>query len=156
MLDAGLSTLIDDLDERGMLEDTLVVAVGEFGRSPQRGLSTSRQRATATTAATTGRTASPACSPAAASSAATSTASSDKTGSAPAENPVHPTELLATIYHALGIEPQDDRLQPPQPAARAGEGRSRDGAVCVRTEVSPRRHDRVSEMREVRISRLKV
>ena len=31
---------------------------------------------------------------------------SDKTGSAPAENPVHPTELLATVYYALGIEPQ--------------------------------------------------
>ena len=41
MLDAGLSGLIGDLDERGMLEDTLVVAIGEFGRSPQRGVSTS-------------------------------------------------------------------------------------------------------------------
>ena len=41
MLDAGLSALIDDLDERGMLTETLVVAVGEFGRSPQRGVSTS-------------------------------------------------------------------------------------------------------------------
>ncbi len=41
MLDAGLSALITDLDERGLLEETLVVAVGEFGRSPQRGVSTS-------------------------------------------------------------------------------------------------------------------
>ena len=41
MLDAGLSTLIADLDERGLLNETLVVAVGEFGRSPQRGVSTS-------------------------------------------------------------------------------------------------------------------
>ena len=41
MLDAGLSGLIEDLDERGMLEDTLVVAIGEFGRAPQRGVSTS-------------------------------------------------------------------------------------------------------------------
>src|SRR5207248_8905787 len=41
MLDAGLSALISDLDERGMLSETLVVAVGEFGRSPQRGVSTS-------------------------------------------------------------------------------------------------------------------
>jgi len=31
---------------------------------------------------------------------------SDKTGSAPLEDPVHPGELLATIYHAFGIEPQ--------------------------------------------------
>src|SRR5437588_246598 len=41
MLDAGLSGLITDLDERGLLKTTLVVAVGEFGRSPQRGVSTS-------------------------------------------------------------------------------------------------------------------
>src|SRR5256885_5439942 len=41
MLDAGLSALIADLDARGLLSETLVVAVGEFGRSPQRGVSTS-------------------------------------------------------------------------------------------------------------------
>src|SRR5262249_29065531 len=37
MLDAGLSALIADLDERGLLKENLVVAVGEFGRSPPRG-----------------------------------------------------------------------------------------------------------------------
>ncbi|MEQ1750984.1 MAG: DUF1501 domain-containing protein, partial [Prosthecobacter sp.] len=31
---------------------------------------------------------------------------SDKTGSAPAEDAVHPMELLATIYHAVGIDPE--------------------------------------------------
>jgi hypothetical protein len=31
---------------------------------------------------------------------------SDKTGSAPVEKPVHPGELLATIYHAIGIHPE--------------------------------------------------
>ena len=41
MLDQGLSALLADLDERGMLDETLVVAVGEFGRSPQKGVSTS-------------------------------------------------------------------------------------------------------------------
>jgi uncharacterized protein (DUF1501 family) len=41
MLDAGLSALLEDLDQRGLLSETLVVAVGEFGRSPQRGVSTS-------------------------------------------------------------------------------------------------------------------
>src|SRR5438067_3765889 len=41
MLDGGLSSLIADLDERGLLKDTLVVALGEFGRSPIRGVSTS-------------------------------------------------------------------------------------------------------------------
>src|SRR5207248_4711046 len=37
MLDAGLSALLADMDERGLLAETLVIAVGEFGRSPQRG-----------------------------------------------------------------------------------------------------------------------
>src|SRR5260221_12249955 len=41
MLDAGLSGLIADMDERGLLAETLVICVGEFGRSPQRGASTS-------------------------------------------------------------------------------------------------------------------
>src|SRR5207244_8909757 len=40
MFDGGISTLISDLDERGLLAETLVIAVGEFGRSPQRGVST--------------------------------------------------------------------------------------------------------------------
>jgi hypothetical protein len=31
---------------------------------------------------------------------------SDQTASAPLEKPVHPTELLATIYHAIGLNPQ--------------------------------------------------
>ncbi len=34
-LDAGMSTLIDDLQERGLLQETLVVCVGEFGRTPK-------------------------------------------------------------------------------------------------------------------------
>jgi uncharacterized protein (DUF1501 family) len=34
-LDAGLSTLIEDLQERGLLDQTLIVCVGEFGRTPK-------------------------------------------------------------------------------------------------------------------------
>ena len=30
----------------------------------------------------------------------------DETGSAPLENPVHPTDLLATVYHAFGLNPR--------------------------------------------------
>ena len=40
-LDRGLSALLEDMDERGMLKETLVVAIGEFGRSPRIGVSTS-------------------------------------------------------------------------------------------------------------------
>ena len=104
MLDAGLSALIEDLDQRGLLKDTLVVAVGEFGRSPQRGVSTSGNSNT-----DDGRDHWPYCYTALAAGAGVKRGlvygKSDKTGSAPTENPVHPTDLLATIYHSVGIKP---------------------------------------------------
>src|SRR5947207_13899649 len=40
-LDSALSSLVEDLHERGMDKDTLVLAIGEFGRSPRMGVSTS-------------------------------------------------------------------------------------------------------------------
>ena len=36
MLDMGLSGLMTDLDQRGLLDETMVVCVGEFGRSPEK------------------------------------------------------------------------------------------------------------------------
>ena len=102
MLDAGLSTLIADLDERGMLEDTLVVAIGEFGRSPQRGVSTSGNNNS-----DDGRDHWPYCYTACVAGAGIKRGyvhgESDKTASAPLKDPVHPGELLATIYHTFGI-----------------------------------------------------
>ena len=104
MLDAGLSTLIADLDERGMLDDTLLVAVGEFGRSPVKGVSTSGNGNSAD-----GRDHWPYCYSAVLAGAGIKRGQihgkSDKTGSAPVDAPVHPGELLATIYHAFGIDP---------------------------------------------------
>jgi Protein of unknown function (DUF1501) len=104
MLDAGLSSLIADLDERGLLSETLVVAVGEFGRSPQRGVSTSGNENQ-----DDGRDHWPYCYTACVAGAGVRRSfvygKSDKTGSAPLENPVHPRDLLATIYHSVGINP---------------------------------------------------
>src|SRR6266446_2271280 len=40
-LDSGLAALLEDMDERGLLKETLVIAIGEFGRSPRLGVSTS-------------------------------------------------------------------------------------------------------------------
>ena len=105
MLDAGLASLIEDLDQRGLLEDTLVVAVGEFGRSPKRGVSTSGNNNT-----DDGRDHWPYCYTAAIAGAGVQRGAvygrSDKTASSPLEKPVHPTELLATIYHSVGIHPE--------------------------------------------------
>ena len=104
MLDAGVSTLIEDLDQRGMLSETLVIAVGEFGRSPQRGVSTSGNDNS-----DDGRDHWPYCYTAVIAGAGIKRGyvhgKSDKTASAPLDNPVHPTELLATVYHSVGIQP---------------------------------------------------
>jgi hypothetical protein len=104
MLDNGLSALIADLDERGLLKETLVIAIGEFGRSPQRGVSTSGNENS-----DDGRDHWPYCYTAVVAGAGVKRGyvhgKSDKTASAPLENPVHPTELLATIYHSMGIVP---------------------------------------------------
>jgi len=104
MLDAGLSALIADLDDRGLLDETIVVALGEFGRSPQRGVSTSGN-----SNSNDGRDHWPYCYTACVAGAGIKRGfvygKSDQTGSAPLEKPVHPIELLATIYHAVGINP---------------------------------------------------
>jgi hypothetical protein len=103
-LDAGLSALIADLDQRGLLKETVVLAVGEFGRSPKMGVSTSGNVNQAR-----GRDHWPYCYTGLMAGGGISRGAvygkSDKTGSSPAENPVHPVELLATVYHALGVDP---------------------------------------------------
>ena len=104
MLDAGLSALLEDLDQRGLLKETLVLAVGEFGRSPQRGVSTSGNDNS-----DDGRDHWPYCYTSVIAGAGIKRGfvygKSDKTASAPLENPVHPMELLATIYHSMGMNP---------------------------------------------------
>ena len=88
----------------GCSNETLVVAVGEFGRSPQKGVSTSGNGNSAD-----GRDHWPYCYTAVIAGAGIKRGhvhgKSDKTGSAPLSDPVHPGELLATIYHAFGIDP---------------------------------------------------
>jgi uncharacterized protein (DUF1501 family) len=105
MLDTGLAALFTDLDQRGLLSDTLVVAVGEFGRSPQKGVSTSGN-----SNSSDGRDHWPYCYTSIVAGAGIKRGyihgKSDKTGSAPLEDAVHPGQLLATIYHAMGIDPQ--------------------------------------------------
>ena len=104
ILDAGLTALLSDMDDRGLLEETLVVAVGEFGRSPKRGVSTSGN-----SNSDDGRDHWPYCYTGVLAGAGVKRGyvhgASDATASAPVDSPVHPTELLATIYHSVGINP---------------------------------------------------
>lgn len=100
--DQAVSALLDDLRDRGMLEDTLVVMASEFGRTPT--ISTLRgaklpgrdhwgavQTALFAGAGVTGGAV---------------VGSSDATGGHPASDPKTPEDFAATIYHALGI-PRD-------------------------------------------------
>lgn len=104
-LDRGLSALLEDMDGRGMLKDTLVVAVGEFGRSPRLGVSTSGN-----SNSPDGRDHWPYCYSAVIAGAGIGRGvqygESDATASSPKDKPVHPTDLLATVYYALGIDPE--------------------------------------------------
>jgi hypothetical protein len=120
-LDSGLSSLIEDLHERGMLKDTMVVAIGEFGRSPRMGVSTSGNGN-----APDGRDHWPYCYSAIITGGGIPGGKmygkSDGHGSAPTDSPVHPIELLATIYHSLGIDPATEvmnDLNQPRPLVDA-------------------------------------
>lgn len=96
MTDQTLPTLLSDLDARGMLEDTLVLWAGEFGRTPRINSQTSRDHW-------------PQCYTALLAGGGTKRGfvygESDKTASYPASNPVRPDDLAATMYYLLGIDP---------------------------------------------------
>ncbi|MBX9653429.1 DUF1501 domain-containing protein [bacterium] len=120
-LDPALATLIEDLDQRGLLDETLVLAIGEFGRSPIMGVSTSGN-----SNAPDGRDHWPYCYTAMIAGAGITRGrvhgKSDKHASSPVADPVHPIELLATIYHAVGLSPATtlyNDLGQPRPLVQA-------------------------------------
>jgi hypothetical protein len=108
-LDMALSALLEDLDQRGLLEETLVLCIGEFGRSPRLGISTSGN-----SNAADGRDHWPYCYTGLMAGAGIRGGQvygkSDATGSTPLDNPVHPRDILATVYHTLGIDPRTEVL----------------------------------------------
>jgi hypothetical protein len=101
-LDEGLSALLTDLHERGLLERTLVVVVGEFGRSPR-----------IQTQGAPGRIHWPDCYSCILAGAGIRGGmvygESDRIGAYVKDKPVRPQDLGATIYHALDV-PLDLRL----------------------------------------------
>lgn len=104
MFDRAFSALLEDLHQRGLLDSTLVVAMGEFGRTPKVGQVTSSAGADRG-----GRDHWPYCytilfagggMPAGASYGA-----SDAHAAYPARDPVTPQDVAATIYKAMGLDP---------------------------------------------------
>jgi len=94
--DQTLPTLLNDLEERGLLDSTLVVWFGEFGRTPKINGNISRDHW-------------PQCYTVMLAGGGVKKGfiygASDRTASYPAENPVTPDDLAATIYHLMGIDP---------------------------------------------------
>ena len=100
--DQAFSALLDDLQSRGMLDDTLVIWTGEFGRTPRVG-----QRNSDAGAGADGRDHWPGCFSTVLAGGGFKGGfvygTSDKHAAYPAEDPVAPADLVATIYHALGV-----------------------------------------------------
>jgi hypothetical protein len=94
--DRAFSALIEDLDARGLLASTLVVAVGEFGRTPRVNGSGGRDHW-------------PGCYTAVLAGGGVqggaAFGSSDRTGATPASEPVTPADLAATVFSRFGIDP---------------------------------------------------
>lgn len=98
MLDQSLSALLDDLQQRGMLNDTLVVAMGEFGRTPKINDKAGRDHwnscYTALLAGGGIR-------------GGTVVGASDARGEYPAQRPVKPADVCMTIFDRIGISRTD-------------------------------------------------
>jgi hypothetical protein len=96
-LDRAVSALIDDLADRGMLESTLVVVTGDMGRSP--GVN-----------ASAGRDHWPQCGFCLFAGGGTRPGvvhgTSDKIASYPVDHPVSAGDLVATVYHLVGVDPE--------------------------------------------------
>jgi Protein of unknown function (DUF1501) len=103
--DQAFSALLDDLAERGLLDETLVVWTGEFGRTPRVG-----QRNSDAGAGRDGRDHWPGCFTSVLAGGGVrggqAYGSSDRHAAYPASNPVAPVDLVATIYHLLGVAPE--------------------------------------------------
>jgi len=114
--DQTVPTLIEDLDARGLLDETLVVWMGEFGRSPK--IETTKQFGA------DGRNHWPRCYTVLMAGGGIRGGAihgaSDRIGAYPALDPASPDDIAATLYWALGIDPATeflDALNRPLPIA---------------------------------------
>jgi hypothetical protein len=97
--DAAFSSLVEDLAERGMLDETLVIMLGEFGRTPRFNRYGGRDHW-------------PQCYSAVLAGGGIRGGAvfgaSDKLTATPISDPVSPEELIATLYHLVGVDPRTE------------------------------------------------
>jgi hypothetical protein len=112
--DAAASSLITELAQSGMLERTLVAVLGDFGRTPRINANAGRDHWNSCYSillAGGGL------------KGGYVHGASDSTGSVPAESPVSPGDIIATLYHSLGVDPGmsiHDVLDRPHPLVPTG------------------------------------
>ncbi|HEY3787794.1 MAG TPA: DUF1501 domain-containing protein, partial [Urbifossiella sp.] len=102
-LDQTLSALIADLDDRGLLDSTIVMCAGEFGRTPKINKNAGRDhwaRSMACVLAGGGL------------KRGYAHGTTDASGMAPATEPVTPDDIASTIFHQLGIDPHREMQTP--------------------------------------------
>jgi len=95
--DQAYSALITDLSERGLLDHTLVVALGEMGRTPKANSNWGRDHWSTLFPAVLAGGGVP---------GGRVYGKSDKDAAYPLEKIVSPEDLAATLYHALGVDPE--------------------------------------------------
>jgi hypothetical protein len=98
-MDRGFSVLLSDLDARGLLDETLVVWMGDMGRTPKVNKDAGRDHwsfcysvVLAGAGIRGGQV----------------YGSSDRSAAYPSTNPVSPADIAATIFHCLGIDPRGE------------------------------------------------
>ncbi len=102
-LDRAVAALLEDLEERGLLANTLVAVMGEFGRTPKLNSIGGRDhwpRANSVLLAGGGV------------KRGQVVGETDAHGELPASRPVPPEDLVATVYHLLGIDASKEHLAP--------------------------------------------
>jgi hypothetical protein len=109
MLDQGLSALIEDLGSRGALDETLIIVMGEFGRTPKINAQAGRDHwGSCQSVLLAGGGI----------QGGVVLGASDKIGAYPSDNPIDPVDIHATMYHCIGLDPAaliHDRLGRPHP-----------------------------------------
>jgi uncharacterized protein (DUF1501 family) len=95
--DQACSALLADLDERGLLQETLVIAVGEMGRTPKANPQWGRDHWSTLFSGLVAGAGIP---------GGTLYGASDRDAAFPVDTPVRPEDLAATVYYAMGIDPE--------------------------------------------------
>lgn len=99
LFDQAFAALVSDLDDRGMLDETLVIAMGEFGRTPRINTRGGRDHWPRVFSAALAGGGVP---------SGQIIGASDRIGESPADTPVSPADLVCSVYSLLGIDPRTE------------------------------------------------